>query len=40
MSMRFVNPAEELSGNVLPLRLSNDHEQRNGLYELARVTIV
>ena len=40
VSMRFVNPAEELTGNVMPLRLSNDHEQRNGLYELAKVTIV
>ena len=40
VSMRFVNPAETVTGNVMPLRLSNDHEIRNGLYELARVTIV
>ena len=37
--MRFVNPAEDNSKKVMPLRLSNDHEINNGMYELAKVTI-
>ncbi len=39
VQMRFVNPAEEISKKVMPLRLSNDHEIRDGFYELARITI-
>ena len=37
--MRFVNPAETVSKKVMPLRLSNDHEYKSGIYELAKVTI-
>ncbi|MBQ9902438.1 MAG: DUF4832 domain-containing protein [Clostridia bacterium] len=39
VQVRFVNPAEETSKKVLPLRLSNDHEIREGIYELASVII-
>ena len=37
--MRFVNPAETVAKKILPLRLSNDHELRDGIYEIAKVTI-
>ena len=37
--MRFVNPAEEISKKIMPLRLSNDHETTGGIYELAKVTV-
>ena len=40
VQMRFVNPAEGVSKKIMPLRLSNDHEIRDGFYELAKVTIV
>ena len=40
VQMRFVNPAEGVSKKIMPLRLSNDHEVRDGFYELAKVTIV
>ena len=39
VQIRFVNPAEEVTKKVMPLRLSNDHEIRDGFYELAHVTI-
>ena len=39
LQMRFVNPAEGISKKILPLRLSNDHEIRDGFYELASVTV-
>ena len=40
VQLRFVNPAEGVSKKVMPLRLSNDREIRDGFYELAKVTIV
>ena len=40
VQLRFVNPAEGVSKKVIPLRLSNDREIRDGFYELAKVTIV
>ena len=40
VQVRFINPAEGSSKKVMPLRLSNDHEVRDGIYELAKVTIV
>lgn len=39
VQIRFVSPAEGISKKVMPLRLSNDHELRDGFYELARVVI-
>lgn len=37
--MRFVNSAELISKKVLPLRLSNNHEYKKGVYELAAVSL-
>ena len=39
VQIRFVNPAENAGRKVMPLRLSNDHEIRDGFYELAQTTI-
>ena len=39
VQLRFVNPAESISKKILPLRLSNDHEIRDGIYELAKITV-
>ncbi len=39
VQLRFVNPAESISKKNLPLRLSNDHEIRDGIYELAKITV-
>ena len=36
---RFVNPAEEVSKTVMPLRLSNNNEIRDGFYELAHLIV-
>ena len=37
--VRFVNPAEEISRKVMPLRLSNNHETRDGFYIISSVTV-
>ena len=39
VQLRFVNPAESLAKDIMPLRLSNDHEIRDGFYELAKMTV-
>lgn len=37
--LRFVNSSESVSKKVMPLRLANDHAVRDGVYEIAHITI-
>lgn len=37
--VRFVNPAEQLSANAKPLKLSNDNAVRGGVYRIATVNV-
>lgn len=37
--LRFVNPSEAISKNVMPLRLANDHMVRDGVYEIAHMVV-